>query len=58
MQNSSVPETMLPEMPNDLGAECSVLGAILIDPETLEYTESLVPEAFTMPAIKSFSDAL
>ncbi|MGP0583676.1 replicative DNA helicase [Paenibacillus timonensis] len=46
MQNSSVLETMLPDLPNDLAAECSVLGAILIEPETLEYTELLEPEAF------------
>ncbi len=39
-------ETMLPELPNDLAAECSVLGAILIEPTSLEYAESLAPKAF------------
>lgn len=39
-------ETMLPEMPNDLAAECSVIGSILIEPAALEYAESLLPEAF------------
>lgn len=46
MQSSASLESILPEMPNDLAAECSVLGAILIEPESLEYTESLLPEAF------------
>lgn len=36
----------LPEMPNDLAAECSVLGSILIKPETFEFAEPLAPEAF------------
>ncbi len=46
MQSSASLESMLPEMPNDLAAECSVLGAVLIEPESMEYTESLLPEAF------------
>ncbi|GGH17102.1 replicative DNA helicase [Paenibacillus segetis] len=46
MQNSVVLDGMLPDMPHDLPAECSVIGAILIEPEVLEYTEALVPEAF------------
>lgn len=46
MQNSDVPDMILPEMPHDLAAECSVLGAILINPDVYEYVETLVPKAF------------
>ncbi|WP_431785717.1 replicative DNA helicase [Paenibacillus lactis] len=46
MQNWAAPDTILPEMPHDLAAECSVLGAILINPEVYEYVETLVPNAF------------
>ena len=46
MQNWAAPDMILPEMPHDLAAECSVLGAILINPEVYEYVEALVPNAF------------
>ncbi|MNW37036.1 Replicative DNA helicase [compost metagenome] len=46
MQSSVNLESMLPELPNDLAAECSVLGSILIKPETFEFAEPLAPEAF------------
>ncbi|GIO84571.1 replicative DNA helicase [Paenibacillus faecis] len=46
MQSSASIESMLSELPNDLAAECSVLGAILIEPATLEAAEGLAPEAF------------
>lgn len=46
MQNSVNLESMLSELPNDLAAECSVLGSILIKPETFEFAEPLAPEAF------------
>ncbi|WP_342576417.1 replicative DNA helicase [Paenibacillus sp. FSL M8-0142] len=46
MQNSDVLNTIMSEMPYDLAAECSVLGAVLINPEVYEYVEALVPEAF------------
>lgn len=46
MQNSDVPDMFLPEMPHDLAAECSVLGAILVNPDVYEYVEELVPNAF------------
>ncbi|MBU5673217.1 replicative DNA helicase [Paenibacillus brevis] len=46
MQSSVNLESMLSELPNDLAAECSVLGSILIKPETFEFAESLAPEAF------------
>ncbi|MFK4168188.1 replicative DNA helicase [Paenibacillus lautus] len=46
MQSSDVPDMILPEMPHDLAAECSVLGAILVNPDVYEYVEALVPNAF------------
>lgn len=46
MRNLDVPDMVLPEMPHDIAAECSVLGAILINPEVYEHVEALVPSAF------------
>lgn len=46
MQSSNVHDMILPEMPHDLAAECSVLGAILVNPDVYEYVEALVPNAF------------
>ncbi|AWP30743.1 replicative DNA helicase [Paenibacillus sp. Cedars] len=46
MRNSNEPDMFMPEMPHDLAAECSVLGAILINPDVYEYVEALVPNAF------------
>jgi replicative DNA helicase len=39
-------ENMLSELPNDLAAECSVIGAILIDSKVYEHAESLLPKSF------------
>jgi replicative DNA helicase len=39
-------ENMLPELPNDLAAECSVIGAILIDSTVYEHAEALIPKSF------------
>lgn len=46
MQSSNVHDMILPEMPHYLAAECSVLGAILVNPDVYEYVEALVPNAF------------
>lgn len=34
------------ELPHDIAAECSVLGAVLIEPEVIEHIEGLQPEVF------------
>ncbi|WP_410771003.1 replicative DNA helicase [Fontibacillus sp. BL9] len=46
MQSSVSLEGLMMDLPNDLAAECSVLGAILIQPETIEYTEGIPVQAF------------
>ena len=46
MQNWDVPEVILPDLPHDLAAECSVIGAILVKPDVYEHVESLDPKAF------------
>ncbi|MBQ4899329.1 replicative DNA helicase [Paenibacillus sp. Marseille-P2973] len=37
---------LLGELPHDLAAECSVLGAIIIEPEVIEHIEGMQPEVF------------
>lgn len=37
---------LIAELPHDIAAECSVLGAVLIDPEVIEHVEGLQPEVF------------
>lgn len=46
MKNSDVHDMILPEMPHDLAAECSVIGAILVKPDVYEHTEGLNPKVF------------
>ncbi|MEK4117664.1 replicative DNA helicase [Paenibacillus sp. FSL W8-0919] len=46
MQNSDVLNMIMPEMPHDLAAECSVIGAILVKPDVYEHAEALDPKAF------------
>lgn len=46
MQNSDVLNMIMPEMPHDLAAECSVIGAILVKPVVYEHAEALDPKAF------------
>lgn len=46
MQNSDVPDMFMPDMPHDLAAECSVIGAILVKPEVYEHAENLDPKAY------------
>lgn len=41
MQNSDVPDMFMQEMPHALAAECSVLGAILLEPSLFEQAEAL-----------------
>ncbi|KOP64385.1 DNA helicase [Bacillus sp. FJAT-18019] len=36
----------IPEMPHDLAAECSVIGAILVKPEAYEHAENLDSKAY------------
>jgi replicative DNA helicase len=36
----------LTDLPHDLAAECSVLGAVLIKPEVIEHVDGLQPEVF------------
>jgi replicative DNA helicase len=43
MQNSV---DQFADLPHDLAAECSVIGAVLIKPEVIEYAEGLHPEVF------------
>ncbi|WP_059044003.1 replicative DNA helicase [Paenibacillus rubinfantis] len=43
MQNSV---DQFADLPHDLAAECSVIGAVLIKPEAIEYAEGLQPEVF------------
>ncbi|WP_433943393.1 replicative DNA helicase [Paenibacillus sp. SN-8-1] len=46
MQSSDGVSSMLSDLPHDLAAECSVIGAILIDPDTFEHAQALDPKAF------------
>ncbi|MGG1880152.1 replicative DNA helicase [Paenibacillus cisolokensis] len=46
MQNWDTPSMLVPEMPHDLAAECSVIGAILLQPDVYEHAESLEAQAF------------
>ncbi len=46
MQNWDTPSMLVPEMPHDLAAECSVIGAILVKPDVYEHAEALDPKAF------------
>lgn len=39
-------DELLAELPHDLAAECSVIGAVLIEPEVIEHVDGLQPEAF------------
>lgn len=46
MKNSDEPSMSVPDLPHDLAAECSVIGAILIKPEVYEYAEHLDVKAY------------
>ncbi|WP_339271691.1 replicative DNA helicase [Paenibacillus sp. FSL K6-1330] len=46
MQNSDVLDMFMPDMPHALAAECSVLGAILLEPSVFEQAEALPVQAY------------
>jgi replicative DNA helicase len=52
MQSLGSLESILPELPNDLASECSVIGAVLIDSESYEYAETLDLKAFYHPGLR------